>query len=100
MSQSGGLVRAAILHPLSIGAGVLALSALGWAVLFVTASESARRSVESVVVERRLAGMPVLEAFRDDGRVGMHLQWGTPVLLMVPLVVVVLLATLLTRKQR
>ncbi|MFC8192514.1 hypothetical protein ACFUMH_12740 [Cellulomonas sp. NPDC057328] len=61
---------------------VLVVGYLGWA--FVGASTQARDAAGDGVFPRTLLGMPVLEGFALDGRFGVHVGWGTLVLLVLP----------------
>jgi hypothetical protein len=55
--------------------------------LLVLAGMAAREATASGVFPQTLLGIPILEGFRDGERIGVHLAWGSWVLVLVPLVV-------------
>ncbi len=66
---------------------VAAVVVLGW--FFVGAGLDAKNALSDGVFRRELLGLPVLEGFRHDGRIGVHLHPGAFVFLVVPVAVAI-----------
>ena len=64
----------------------IAAAALGIVALML-AGTTARDAPASGVFPQTLFGIPIMEGFRDGDRIGVHLAWGSWLLVVVPLVV-------------
>ena len=100
-------------HPSSMTPGRVWLSPLKLAVplgiitigyllaTFISASSEARSSADvNATFPRTLWGLPILEGFRSEGRFGVHLQSGTIVIAVLPVVLTLLLWVAWGRKTR
>ncbi|WP_275801258.1 hypothetical protein [Microbacterium sp. Kw_RZR3] len=76
---------------------VLVLAATTAAFFF--AAESARYAAGDVVMPVDLLGLPLFEGFRNAGRLGVHAEWGVPVMALM-FVAAVATLTVLRRRER
>lgn len=87
--------------------GPVALSGLLWiaaflvvAVTFVRASNRAKSASVNAEYDYDLIGLPLMTAFRNGDRFGVHLEWGTLVLLIGPVLLGVLLISARLNRTR
>lgn len=91
-STNERLLRNAIVWP-GVVSLILWAAALGIAgTTFVLASQNAREAADGALIPMRFLGLPLFEGFHDDGRFGVHPEFGLLVLLIVPAVVGIVVA--------
>ncbi len=83
-----------------IGGFVFVACAATWLYLFFGASEAARNASDPILVRKGILGIPVLESFRTAEGFGVHVLWGTPVLLLVPVVLLTIVLLVLEFARR
>lgn len=66
---------------------------------FFFAAESARYAAGEVVMPVDFLGLPLFEGFRSAGRLGVHAEWGVPVMALM-FVAAVATLTVLRRRDR
>ena len=66
---------------------------------FFFAAESARHAAGDVVMSVGLFGLPLFEGFRSAGRLGVHAQWGVPVMAVMFLTAATVLTVLRHREH-
>lgn len=89
--------------PLAVACTLWLAGSVAWAFGFVSASSSAKAAASNTTIAYQILGIPILEGFRNGSRFGVHLQWGTLVLVIGPFVIglVVVLAQLsLAERQK
>jgi len=70
-------------------------------VYFVNASQTAKDATSDVENQYDLVGLPLMTGFREGERFGVHIEWGSMVLLLAPILLgVFLVAVQLGRAQR
>lgn len=91
MTQTNRPDRPLVLRPLSVALALWVVALAVTLTVFVQVSEAARTAVATVVFSGSFIGLPLFEGFRNDGRIGVHLEWGLLVMLVVPAVLGILI---------
>lgn len=91
MTQTNREDRRPVLQPLSVALALWVVALAVTLTIFVQVSETARTAVATVVIPGSFVGLPLFEGFRNDGRIGVHPEWGLLVMLVVPAVLGILI---------
>ncbi|WP_270352218.1 transcriptional regulator [Microbacterium testaceum] len=92
MTQTNRTDRPVVLRPLPVASALWVVALAITLTIFVQVSEAARTAVASGVIPGSFIGLPLFEGFRNDGRIGVHPEWGLLVMLVVPAVLGILIA--------
>jgi len=91
MTQTNRADRPVVLRPLRVALALWVAAIAVTVTVFVQVSEAVRTAVATVVIPGSFIGLPLFEGFRNDGRIGVHLEWGLLVMLVVPAVLSILI---------
>ncbi len=86
MTQTDRADRHVTQRPLTVALSLWGVALAVTLTVFVQVSEAARAAVATAIIPGSFVGLPLFEGFRDDGRIGVHPQWGLLVMLVVPAV--------------
>ena len=97
-TRSKRLVRATLVTPAAVAIVLWVIALVVCAVLFVSGGNATSHASTDLELHQTVLGMPVFVAFRHDGRIGVHVQWGLLVLALGPAVIGIVLSVVGLRR--